>query len=203
MATINILLKEHNSSISGKSTLKSIRTTNLVDGDGWVLLRGKLVKAANCRHMLPFSARLANQFLVDAVQPPEAAVFSSVRNINNSLAEFYDVLYGAGTFLTESELSKVRDLVTTCGKHMNGARSYFGGVGLMLFKISPKVHYMGHLPEQCELINARVMQCYGDESLVGVICQIWKRTATGNYFSRVEHRTLTKWLTLLFLELGL
>ena len=38
---INVLLAEHNSELSGKSTLNSVLKSNLKDDDGWYCLRGK------------------------------------------------------------------------------------------------------------------------------------------------------------------
>ena len=54
------------------------------------------------------------------------------------------------------------------------------------------------------LINPISVQCYADESLVGVICGIWEKSISGGpHVKTVQLQALTKWLTLVILEMDL
>ena len=161
------------------------------------------MKAAETRYMAPFVAMLANSFLIAPPGHPDAAVLSSVRKLCNALAEVYDVLYAAGRCLTDDEKKHVQRLLDTFSKHMHGVRSHFHAAGLLLYKICPKCHYVLHMGDQSLLINPVSVQCYADESLVGVICGIWHKSISGHQVKTVQLQALTKWLTLVILEMDL
>ena len=62
----------------------------------------------------------------------------------------------------------------------------------LAFNSIPKVHYMQHFIELCELINPRFVQVYKEESHIGTMTQIWARSARGRYRRSAQCTVLTK-----------
>ena len=43
--------------------------------------------------------------------------------------------------------------------------------GQLLWHVTPKLHWMCHLPDEAELLNPRFTQCYLEEGLIGTSCR--------------------------------
>ena len=122
---------------------------------------------------------------------------------NKSLCNIYQILYGSGTFLSHGELGDLTEAVFDLGGAFHILRSICEERGELCWHIKPKVHIGMHLPSQCSLINARSVQNYAEESLVGRITQIWECSCNGPYHRTIQKQTLIKYLLVLVDLLGL
>ena len=106
----------------------------------------------------------------------------------------YGVLYGADTFLTEEEKTKLQELSYDLGKWHMLCRQEAHALSENRFQVRPKAHYAQELITQCRLINARAVQCYQSESMMGVMAQIYHKTCAGPYHKTVQRNVLIKYL---------
>ena len=172
--------------------LKNLRIQDLKLSDGtdeWAMMHGKRCKAAATRHIAPFVASLAREYF-DGPHPKHR----SIVKVAESLCGIYDVLYSSDMFLTDVQLADLRQRTLSLGRHFMQCREHAREEGKLYFQVRPKVHYCMHFPHQALLINPRFVQCYGEESLIGRITKIWRGSASGPYWKRVNLTVLTKYL---------
>ena len=84
--------------------------------------------------------------------------------------------------------------VRSFGKHFQRLRVLAARLGELHWQITPKVHYMMHLPKQGKLLNPRFCQNYLEEGLIGRVTKIWKMSVSGPYARTVQKVVLTKYL---------
>ena len=66
--------------------------------------------------------------------------------------------------------------------------------GEFAFQIRPKAHYAQHFVEQMTLINPRHTMCYQEESLIGVVTDIYHKSCCGPYESTIQRTVVLKYL---------
>ena len=64
----------------------------------------------------------------------------------------------------------------------------------MAFQIRPKAHYAQHFAEQMAIINPRLTMCYQEESLIGVVTDIYHKSCSGPYESTIQRTVILKYL---------
>ena len=106
-------------------------------------------------------------------------------------------------FMSKQQVGELKTYVDRLGRHMQLLRSIAEEADLRYYQITPKVHYGMHWPEQAELINPRFVQCYGDESLIGRMTEIWESSCNGPFVNTQQKVVAFKWLTLFALTLDL
>ena len=168
--------------------MPTIRSQDLVS-DGWWVLSGSLVKAANTRQLAPFIETLARQYFNRGDAYDEAII-----GFSTSVNSIYKLLYEAEVFLTEGEHERLRQYVLDMGRSHMRCRQQASKLGELAFQVRPKAHYSQHLPSQCKLINSRYTQCYQDESMIGVVAKIYKRSCAGPYKSTIQRSVCMKYL---------
>ena len=199
---INLLMDDFYSRHPVSARLPSIRDSNLVDSTGWCTLHGSVVKAANSRHLHGFLAELANRFC-DSKVAPLCIEHASIRKVCSSLDGFYKLMYSSGMFMTNQQVRELKTYVDRIGRHMQLLRSIAEEANLRYYQITPNVHYGMHWPEQAQLINPRFVQCYGDESLIGRMTEIWEASCNGPFVNTQQKVVAFKWLTFFALTLDL
>ena len=86
--------------------------------------------------------------------------------------------------------------VLRLGRHVQFLANRAKLAGLCRWHIPPKMHAFQHLPEQCDLINSRILQAYMEESLIGRIAMIFKSCLNGpQSFDAVQKTGLLKYAT--------
>ena len=75
--------------------------------------------------------------------------------------------------------------------------------GGCFWQVLPKHHYFFHVALQCDEINPRSNQTYLDESFVGRICNIYKKSLDGPFAATVQSTILQKWLMGLMADMGI
>ena len=112
-----------------------------------------------------------------------------------------DTLYGANMFLDPKEQQVLKGSIDTFGKYFQLAKTKATESGDPLWHLTRKTHETMHIPKQASLINPVAVQCYKDESFVGVVTKIWHGCAQGGYLKTVQWTVLFKWLLALTLQL--
>ena len=192
---INAEMKAFQSAENTESRMPELRLDDLVLS-GWSTLSGKLVKAANTRHMLHFVLHLVRAHI-----PPVDAFAKSVHKVITELNNIEAIIYGADMFMTDDELNQLREAWLRVGRHWQYLRHLSAVAEQNEWQITPKVHYAQHIPEQCALINARAVQCYQSESLIGRVALVWKSCASGPYEGNIQKSALIKHLVALEVRL--
>ena len=198
LRTINERLDEWNSNHILSSCLSNIELQNLTREDGWSMLKGPLVKAANTRNLIPYVESLCVEFYSE-----HDDFGNSVLHVVKSLNRVYHVLYSAGMFLSTEELSFLTEAVDSVGWHLQNLRFLCQQSGDLHFCLWPKAHYFMHLPDQASLLNPRFVQNYINESLVGVMTRIWRSSANGPYQAVIQHTVCLRYLVMFAIKMDL
>ena len=176
------------------SKIPLIKKDNLYLGEGAgpkrVLLKGKMIKAAALRHLMPFIELLADTYLTASVE------HGRIRRLVASMNAIYDSLYSTGMFFTPDELAVFQTRIARLGKYWMACNADALAKDSLRFGVIPKVHYQTHLAQQARLINPRYVQVYAEESLVGKITSIWGKSCAGPYFARVQYCVMLKYVLL-------
>jgi hypothetical protein len=189
MDAINRRKRKYYQDYGVEYTMPDLKLANLhIGGDlaNMACLSGPLVKAANTRGLYEFSRLLAFEFFDGDDQES-----TSIRKVNDSLCMVFRVLYSSGMFLNAEQLASVRK--HTLRLSHNAATQ----TGNKVWLVTYKAHFFQHVPEQCELINLRYLQCYIEESLCGRISKIYKSSSNGPATAEtLQHVTMIKYLVL-------
>ena len=156
-------------------------------------LSGPLVKAANTRGVYEVSKLLAFELLTRGDQES-----TSIRKVNESLCIVFQVLYSSDMCLNAQQLASVRKHTLRLGRRLQRMSHHAAtSAGNKVWLVTPKAHFMQHVPEQCELMNLRYLQCYVEESLCGRIAKIYKSSSNGPSTPPMLQRVaMTKYLAL-------
>ena len=200
MALINAKLKQFNTDYPSSAYLNELRIKFFFESTTtWAELGGSVIKAANTRRLLPSIQLLCAEYLSDT----RDAFHCAMTELVEQACRLYHILYGAGMFLREDELTDLADCSSRLGLSLMQARHLASLQGLMYFQVTHKCHWAQHFLYQAHLLNPRFVQVYGAESFIGVITRIWHSSAHGPYQAKVQGTVSLKMLVLVCLELGL
>ena len=174
--------------------LRNLKRSNLTPNgmSQWAELHGPLVKAANTRHFCPCLEVITRKW-ADSGSLEDRCTIKLVSSLNR----FYHVLYSADMFMTPAEQADFEAACLSIGKQLQCLRELSRQRGDMFFHVTPKCHFMQHLPFQARCINPRFVQCYCAESLIGRITKICKSCAEGPYKGTLQKSALIKYLVVL------
>ena len=187
MAALNSDMKEFQSRTKTEHPMPPLKLENLRT-DGWSMLGGKLVKAANTRALLPWLQDLSMRYFNG-----HGEFQSSTRKVFKRLLEMEQILYSSGTFLTAAQHADFTETLLSLGRHWQLLRSISRGQEVNAWQIRPKVHYCQHLGKQSKLINPRAVQCYAQESLIVRMAKLWRTNANGPYGPTAQETTLLRY----------
>ena len=164
--------------------------------DEWWDLHGPAIKAANTRAAAPVFASLADRFFDG---PEERDV--RLRSLAVGLRDFYAILYSNPRFMDAEAIDNIKAVTRKFGTGYQWLRAYCCDRGILAFPLTPKAHKMQHVPMLCEIMNARFVQCYSEESSIGTTTKIWSRSMVRRYSGSIQKCVLVKRLLGLFLRL--
>ena len=196
LATLNKKLSEFYAERPGHSRMPKLRVGNLVS-NGWSVLCGTTVKAANTRGLSPFLVSLAEAYHADEGDEYTRLVTRLVRCLNR----IYVLLYTADVFLSPQELAEFRRPLLRFGATSQQLREIARGRGAAEWKLVPKTHMFMHMSDLANLLNPRWVQNYSEESQVGSTTLVWSRTARGRYRKAAQRMVLLKRLVALVVRL--
>ena len=182
---INEQMKEFQKG-STSHRMPSLRLSNL-RCDGWAMLSGPVIKAANSRALLPFFNHLAQKYFA-----AHGDYSSSIRKVFLALTEIERIFYTSDMFLEDKTKTELEDAFLRLGRHWQNLRHLSGVRNENAWQIRPKVHYAQHFVEQADLINPRVVQNYQEESLIGVVTKVWQACARGPYEKTIQKKALNR-----------
>ena len=87
---------------------------------------------------------------------------------------------------------RFRNEVLKFGRHFQHCCSVATKDGDLLWRFTPKVHLVQHLPSQAELVNPVMVQNYAEEGMIGRVTKVWRSCAHGSYMNGVQHTALLK-----------
>ena len=105
----------------------------------------------------------------------------------------YAVLYDGGAFLGDEQIRILRRNLLAMGAGVQNLRILVEADGFWGWAVSPKMHIAQHLDMQAQLsVNPRCAQNYAEESAIGTVARVWKRSATGKYRNAIQRYVLRK-----------
>ena len=170
---LNTRMKNFQAAHGVEHRMPSLRLQDL-KSSGWADLKGKVVKAANSRALLPWLDNLAQTFFAG-----HGSYNSSMRKVFSTLVDIQKLFYSSEMFISAEGKKQLDALFKKLGRHWQNLRYLSSRAGEDAFQITPKVHLCLHFPEQALLINPIFTQCYGEESLIGKATKIWAASAQG------------------------
>ena len=197
LGILNSRLRSFYDSRPGVSKMPDIRVKNLTDERGWHVLHGPLVKAANTRNLSGFLVTLTDEFYSDSVDEHVQLMCRVCR----AMHRFYQIIYSAGVVLGPGEQAELRRVLFRFGATFQRLRALAAERDVMAWQITPKVHAMQHFGDFGRVLNPRWVQNYTEESHVGTVTAIWKRSAHGHYRANVQRLALLKRLVSLYIRL--
>ena len=188
-------IKEYYTTSGVQSHLPRLTLQNLIDTlnplNSFPDLRGKAIKAANTRNIMPFVEMLAAELR-------DGSEYKDRRHkCVQSLVRFYDTVYDSGIYMSIDQSEAMASAIKRCCKHYTWLAKRSTHLGLMRWPIRPKMHYWYHLTLRKQFLNPRFLQTYANESMVGKTCNIYKSALSGSQNERrkVQHSVLAKYLT--------
>ena len=132
-----------------------------------------------------------------------AACNASLGKGSVAIDGWYRLMERNDLFMSGGDEAEFQVLVQQLGKHWHGLRNNFLRAGETHFQVTPKVHYGMHFPEQNALLNPRVVCCYSEESLMGVLSQMWEQSVSGPHEKTVQMHVMLRYCVILAIELKL
>ena len=174
----------------GPITFANLSAKDGEKGTQYSTLSGPTIKAANTRALAPFWESLCEEFFrVDSVH--DIAICGVARSLNDIIK----LLYGADLFLQPAETRQLNRLLLEFGAHFTALAKISVQAGQLRWHLSPKVHEMQHIGTQSNFVNARYLQNYVEEGLVGKACEMYAAAANGPGSDSAQQLTvLTKYI---------
>ena len=174
----------------GPITFANLSAKDGEKGTQYSTLSGPTIKAANTRALAPFWESLCEEFFrEDSVH--DIAICGVARSLNDIIK----LLYGADLFLQPAEARQLNRLLLEFGEHFTTLAKLSVQAGQLRWHLSPKVHEMQHIGTQSNFVNARYLQNYAEEGLVGKACEMYAAAANGPGRDSVQQLTvLTKYI---------
>ena len=180
----------------GYSRMAPLRVGNLTS-EGWCVLNGSTVKAANTRALSPFLVELAAHFYDN----DDDEYSRLAQRATRCLDRLYVIIYTEGVFLSASALAEFRRVLLRFGMAIQQLRELARARNLLAWNMTPKVHMFQHMDQQAAVVNPRVIHNYSEESQIGTTTAVWRRSASGRYRRTVQRIVLCKRLVSLMIRL--
>eukprot|EP00959_Pyramimonas_sp_CCMP1952_P177472 3709781-Pyramimonas_sp.AAC.1 len=183
---INDQLSEWYRRRPGSRRLPRLAQGNLVN-NGWAVLHGPAINAANTRKASGFFAQLAAQYLGHG-SDFDKHIASAARLLH----EFYSIIYAAPVFVSDHDVGRLRSVCVDFGEAFMWCREFSRRAGQLCWEITPKTHKMMHVPLMAQIVNPRTVHCYAGESLIGTTAKVWKGSMSGRWKKAAQNVVLSK-----------
>ena len=197
LATINARRIAHYARRPGVARLPKVLLGNVYN-DGWADLHGPAFKAAITRQAAPFFNELLSHYC-SSDEPLDECLRLNMA----SLDDMYNLLYSMSLFPSDADLIALRTAVQSYGTSYQRLRELARRRRIQAFPVRPKVHKSQHISFLAECINPTAIQCYSEESQMGIVSKTWKGSVRGCYRDVVQRNVLVKRLTALLLRFEL
>eukprot|EP00959_Pyramimonas_sp_CCMP1952_P381296 7989598-Pyramimonas_sp.AAC.1 len=124
----------------------------------------------------------------------------AIHAVVDSISEFYTLIYEAPLYIPDSVSLRLEAVCLKFGINYQRLRDISRRTGRLWWPVRPKHHKFQHWPFFSRVLNPRFIQCYNEESLIGSVCKIWKRSISGRYRPHVQGTVLLKKLVGLMLR---
>ena len=105
-------------------------------------------------------------------------------------------MYASGPVLAKDTWADLAATLTTVGQCYQLLSVLAFDEGKMRWNTVPKLHYVAaHLADQARLVNPVFTQGYSSESMVGVLCKIYKRSQSGPFHRGIQRVAMLKYRT--------
>jgi len=166
-------------------------------GPGFAELRGPLVKAANTRGIIPYTVALQTRAVACNPTDDNKHALKCTKAMNRLL----DVLYRGDYFLSQADVDVVAMQCFKIGIHYQWLALDARTNGVARWAQRPKLHLLvGHIPSQARLINPVRVQGYVNESMVGTVANIYKKSMKGPHHAISAGVVMRKYCTGLALD---
>ena len=195
MEALNERIDQYHLANRTSAVLRDLRVDNTIL-DGWAVLSGMVVKAANTRHLAPWMTLLCDEFFAG----PEPWK-SSLRKVTHGINRCYELMYANEFFMPPADELEYEQCILKIGKHWHGLRRHFKERNLLMFQVTPKLHYVQHFVSQNALMNPRMTTNYAEESLMGVLSEMWSKSIAGPHHNSAQKHVFLRYLVLLAIAL--
>ena len=145
------------------------------------------MKAAEIRALVPAVALLAEQ------HKDLSEEWGHNYKMIESLHKMYQIIYGAGMFLTPQQFSALEKHSLRFLLEYSFLSNHALSEGKLRFSVTPKFHYLCHIVQQSQFINPRTTWCYGGEDLVGAASALAHSCTSGTNSWFVASKMLEKY----------
>ena len=83
----------------------------------------------------------------------------------------------------------------------NSLAMHYSGLGLLLFDITPKSHYLAHIGLSAKFLNPRLGWCYAGEDFMHTVKTLGSAAAIGNSPSMVGRKLVSKYKVGLIIDM--
>ena len=157
-------------------------------------LHGPGVKGASTKALAPFVRALCAEL-------DDGDDFRHRRaKLAATLDDWYQIIGGAGNFLTRDEQQKLAKAVHSRLLNYQYLSATAISDGKLLWNTIPKHHYWEHLLTFSVSLNPRVAQTYSEESAMGVGAKCYKSLCFGPYERTIQVSFLRKYMLALQLD---
>ena len=169
LAALNTLLVEYYERHNVKHRIGGgIKKQNLHLGtgvtDSFPQLCGPNIKSAPTRAILPFIRYLVDRFYTGHDQRTVSA-----KKCVQAVDDFVRILYDGRLFLDDEAKLRLDELADKFARHFQWLSVDAVAHAQVRWHVTPKVHTFMHISQECKLLNARFVQRYLEESLVGMM----------------------------------
>ena len=199
LALLNHMKEQWYNQHPGFIRLPEFTRASLKMADGWCELHGPNVKAANTRQASGLIRHLAWTLCTE-----DTILDATIREVAASLDSLYQIMHESPMFVSADAQRRFDGHLLVIVVGMQRLRGLSEASGSQRWKISPKVHRVCHLDTYSKSCNPRCVACYADESHVGTMTTIWKKSIAGRHREHSQRTVLCKrWLAILLrIQLG-
>ena len=191
LAELNARISAHQTTYGVQHRVPPLTWENIVAtaADSYPELHGPAIKAATTKGLFSFAASLARE-LDDGTKPK-----SHRRILCEKLLEMSDMIDHGPSFFPTDLCEKFLQAAHKVQVNYSWLAQHAMQHGQCYYKVVPKLHLLGHLPQQSQLVNPRLVRCYRQESAIGKVQRIYKRSLSGPFHNTVQRNVLRKfWL---------
>ena len=118
-----------------------------------------------------------------------------------ALSDIYEICYGAPTFMSAAEVVALEGACLSFGRNYQWLAVFAMRANERRWAQRPKHHYMAaHFAWQARLINPIKVQGYCNESMVGNLSLIYKKSMRGPHHEVSTRTVLKKWCAAMIIE---
>lgn len=193
---LNRQMSDFNRTYGVEHHLPTLTMENLTDATEYPTLKGPGIKAAMVKGTYKFAVSLARR--LDDGSPYKRRR----REVLECIDAMSDMIDTSPLHWSSELLSKFKTHVYKLQVKWTWLAAAAAGQGEQYWMVRPKLHYIGHLELQAELLSPRATRCYLMESSVGKVQRQYASSINGPFAAGLQRTILIKSLVALSLWLA-